>query len=237
MSDLFEIKGLDAWYVQGTNILKGLDMTLGKNSVTGLLGLNGSGKTTLMNVICGLHDGYRTETVRFNDRDVQFRDNEFKRSRYIVFSEDDSLGYLTFDEYIQFVFHTYKKKYDKSEADRLVQKFNFEGYRSAMMNSLSMGNRRKAFLIAGFALKPDLLLLDEPVNGLDFQSTEILYEMISGYREYGSVLFSSHILESVTLTSDNVLILENGRISKTFSKDEITPENIRGSLDPEGSED
>lgn len=237
MSSLFEIKNLNAWYTQGNNILKDLDMTIEENSVTGLLGLNGAGKTTLMNVICGIHPDYSSTSLKFDGKETVFRDNEFKKRRYIVFSEDDSLGYFTFDEYIHYVFKTYKKNFDKNETDQLVQKFNFESYRSMMMNSLSMGNRRKAFLIAGFALKPDFLLLDEPVNGLDFQSTETLYELISGYRKYGSILFSSHVLESVTLTADNVLILEDGRISKTFSKEEITAENIRASLGTEGSEE
>ena len=89
---------------------------------------------------------------------------------------------------------------------------------------------KKAFLIAGFALRPELLLLDEPVNGLDFQSTEFLYSQIAGYKKYGTVLFSSHILESITLTSDRVLVLENGEISKSFIGNEIKPEVIREAL-------
>ena len=100
-----------------------------------------------------------------------------------------------------------------------------------MIKELSLGNRKKVYLITGFALRTDLLLLDEPVNGLDFQSTEALYKLIKEYKEYGTVLFSSHILESVTLTADKVVILENGKITKTFEKDQINAENIRNSLD------
>ena len=72
--------------------------------------------------------------------------------------------------------------------------------------------------------------MDEPVNGLDFQSTEYLYSQISGYKNYGTVLFSSHILESITLTSDRVMVLENGTISKIFTGNEIKPEVIREAL-------
>lgn len=236
MNTLLELNGLNAWYISGKNILNDFSMTIKKNTVIGLLGLNGAGKTTLMNVMCGLHEGY-SSSVKFEGSEIQFRDNEFKKKRYIVFSEDDSLGYFTFDEYIRYVFKIYRKKFDKEETDRLVHMFNFESYRSVLMNSLSLGNRRKAFLITGFALKPELLLLDEPVNGLDFQSTEALYSMISEYRKYGSVLFSSHILESVTLTSDEVLILEDGHITKKFAGEEITSENIRNSLGFERDED
>ena len=72
-----------------------------------------------------------------------------------------------------------------------------------------------------------LLLLDEPVNGLDFQSTEFLYQLMGGYKQYGTLLFSSHILESICLTSDRVLVLEQGKISRTFTGAEIAAGNIR----------
>lgn len=102
-----------------------------------------------------------------------------------------------------------------------------------LLKDLSMGNQKKAFLITAFALKPELLLLDEPVNGLDFASTEYLYQLIAGYKEHGTVLFSSHILESVTLTSDRVLVLENGKIQKNFEQEEIDTAKIREALHEE----
>ena len=72
-----------------------------------------------------------------------------------------------------------------------------------------------------------LLLLDEPANGLDFQSTEYLDRQISGDREYGTALFSSHILESITLTSGRVFVLKDGRIRQTFERGQIHAEDIR----------
>ena len=98
------------------------------------------------------------------------------------------------------------------------------------MKELSTGNRKKAFLITAFALKPELLFLDEPVNGLDFQSTEYLYRLIRSYKAYGTVLFASHVLESITLTSDRVLVLEHGRIGRTFEKEQIDADEIREAL-------
>ena len=85
-------------------------------------------------------------------------------------------------------------------------------------------------MITAFALKPKLLLLDEPVNGLDFESTEYLYKQIAGYKEYGTVLFSSHILESITLTSDRVVVLEDGKIRQFFEGGQINAAGIREAL-------
>ena len=123
-----------------------------------------------------------------------------------------------------------QKRPDVSE---LVRGFHFEDYTDTLLKDLSTGNKRKAFLITAFALKPELLLLDEPVNGLDFQSTEYLYQLIAGYKEYGTVLFSSHILESITLTSDRVLVLEDGHIQRSFEGSQINTDTIREALHDE----
>lgn len=234
MAALLDIKALKAWYTPETPVLKGMDLTLLQNSVVGLIGLNGAGKTTLMNILCGLHKDFSASEIQANGQSVRFQDKEFKMSRYIVFSEDESFGYFNFDEYLSYVFRCYKKTPDQAYIDELVERFGFGDYRSMLIKDLSLGNRRKAYLITGFALKCGLLLLDEPVNGLDFTSTETLYALIAGYKQFGTVLFSSHILESVTLTSDQVLVLENGVIAKTFSGSEINAENIRASLDTGG---
>lgn len=112
----------------------------------------------------------------------------------------------------------------------MVKGFHFEEYTDTLIRDLSTGNQKKVFLITAFVLRPALLLLDEPVNGLDFQSTEFLYQLIQGYKEHGTVLFSSHILESITLTCDRVLVLEKGKISRTFDRDHMDAEAIRSSL-------
>ena len=110
-----------------------------------------------------------------------------------------------------------------------AKKFDFteHPYTDVLLKELSTGNLKKAYLITAFALRPKLLLLDEPVNGLDFQSTEFLYQLMGGYQQYGTLLFSSHILESICLTSDRVLVLEQGRIGRTFTGTEIAAGKIR----------
>ena len=119
------------------------------------------------------------------------------------------------------------------DLSELIRGFGFEAYMDVLLKELSTGNLKKAYLITAFALRPELLLLDEPVNGLDFQSTEYLYRQINDYRQYGTVLFSSHILESICLTSDRVLVLENGKIQKNFGQEEIDTAKIREALHEE----
>ncbi len=226
MSDsVLQINELNGWYKKGCNVLSELSLGLQKNEIVGLIGLNGAGKTTLIKILSGLLDSYNADSIFFDGNPITFRDSRFKTMRYTVFSEDSSFGYFTFREYLSYVFSAYGKKLP--DVSELVKGFNFEKYENKLLKDLSMGNRRKVNLITAFALKTPLLLLDEPVNGLDFQSTEFLYNLISGYKEYGTLLFSSHVLESITLTSDRVMVLGNGNISHVFTGDEITAESVR----------
>lgn len=154
--------------------------------------------------------------------------HQFKLCRYTVFSEDRSFQYFTFYEYLSYVFSSYKK--DLPDISALIRGFHFEDYTDVLLKDLSTGSRKKVFLITAFALKPELLLLDEPTNGLDYESTEYLYKLISDYKKFGAVLFSSHILESITLTADRVFVLDGGKIQKKFEKEQIKAENIREAL-------
>ena len=221
--ELLRIDNLGAWYKREKNVLSGFSLELREHEAVGLIGLNGAGKTTLLKILSGLHENFCADAVRMHGRPAKFRDKDFKMSRYTVFAEDNSFSYFTFREYLAYVLSAYGRI--MPDISTLVRGFHFEDYTDVLLKDLSTGNRKKAFLITAFACKPKLLLLDEPVNGLDFESTEFLYRQIAGYKEYGTVLFSSHILESVTLTADRVLVLENGQIRQTF--EDICAEKIR----------
>lgn len=222
---LLKVKNLSAWYGNGKTVLEDFSLELARQEVVGLIGLNGAGKTTFLKVLSGLLPTFRSEDMLFSDRHVSPRERVFKMCRYAVFAEDNSFPYFTFWEYLSYVFSAYKKNIP--DVSELVQGFHFEGYTDILLKDLSTGNRKKVFLITAFALKPELLFLDEPVNGLDFQSTEYLYQQLASYKEHGTILFSSHILESITLTSDRVFILENGKIRKTFGHGQINAADIR----------
>lgn len=222
---LLKIVHLKAWYQSEKMVLSNFSIELAEHEVVGLIGLNGAGKTTFFKVLSGLLSDYSTEGIWFFGKPVKLRAKDFKLSRYTVFAEDNSFQYFTFREYLTYVCSAYKK--ELPDVSGLVRGFHFEDFEDVLMKDLSTGNRKKAYLITAFALKPPLLLLDEPVNGLDFESTEYLYQQMADYKEYGTVLFSSHVLESITLTSDRVFVLEDGRIRRTFESGQINAADIR----------
>lgn len=222
---LLSLNDLSVWYTAGHPVLSGLSLDLGEHEVVGLIGLNGAGKTTFIKTVAGLLPGYRLDSAAWDGHSFSFRDKAFKRNRYIVFAEDRSFQYFTFREYLAYVAASYGVSLP--DVSDLIRGFYFEDYANVLLKELSTGNLKKAYLITAFALRPKLLLLDEPVNGLDFQSTEFLYQLMGGCKRYGTLLFSSHILESICQTSDRVLVLEQGRISRTFTGAEIAAGNIR----------
>jgi ABC transporter, ATP-binding protein len=224
-SKLLSLNNLSVWYAADHPVLSDFSLDLGTNEVVGLIGLNGAGKTTFIKTVAGLLSGYRLDSAAWDGHSFSFRDKAFKQNRYIVFAEDRSFQYFTFREYLAYAASAYGEPLP--EVSSLVAGFHFEDYTDVLLKELSTGNLKKAYLITAFALRPKLLLLDEPVNGLDFQSTEFLYRLMSDYKEYGTILFSSHILESICLTSDRVLVLEHGRISRSFTGKEIAAGNIR----------
>ena len=177
---LLTVQNLSAWYTEGKMILSDFSFELAEHEAAGLIGLNGAGKTTFLKVLSGLLPTFCADGIRFCGSPVDFRKQDFKRCRYTVFAEDSSFSYFTFREYLAYVCSAYGK--EVPDVSELIQGFHFEAYADTLLRELSTGNRKKAFLITAFALKPRLLFLDEPVNGLDFQSTEYLYGRFRGIR-------------------------------------------------------
>lgn len=209
-----EIKQLSAWYDLDVPILKKINLAIDHNEVLGLIGNNGSGKTTLIKTMSSIHKKYKVKSFLSNDQRCSFEAEAFKLQRIIVFTEDDSFRYWNFEDYLDFLFKSYQKEIDTMYLNYLIDGFSFKKYANYEKRNLSLGNKKKFCLIAAFALKLPLLILDEPVDGLDFESTQFLYEAIKNYKKYGSVFMSTHIFESVKEACDKVVLLKDGTLSK-----------------------
>lgn len=109
----------------------------------------------------------------------------------------------------------------------MVEGFSFKEHYDKACKDLSMGNKKKFFTIAALSLKLPLVFLDEPVDGLDFESTDFLYKIIRDYKKYGSIFMSTHILESINESCDSLVLLKDGILSdKKILEDDLDMEDI-----------
>ena len=225
--ELFTVKNLKSWYEEDKNILDGCSFTIDKNEVVALVGSNGSGKTTLIKTIMDIHPNYEVSEISFIGEESDFKDLDFKENRLAVFSDDRAFRYWSFWEYTEFLHKVYSKEIDKTYIDNLMKGFNFNKYEDYVLKDLSMGNAKKFYIIAALGLKLPFLVLDEPVDGLDFESTVFLYQELKKYKEYGSIFMSTHILESINEVADSYILLHDGKLSEKkpivekLSSDEI----------------
>ena len=182
-------------------------------SVVGLLGGNGAGKTTFIKGISGLLKHTWFESMEFNGAPASPGNPEFKRNRMTVFTEDQSFRNWSFETYLDFVSSAYDKAPD-NVLHELIDGFNFGSFTKVRIGELSSGNSKKARLIAAFAIRPPLLILDEPVDALDFLGTDFLYNSIRKARDSGtSIIMSSHVAESLIDTADILYILQRGTLT------------------------
>ena len=227
VEELFTVKNLKSWYDPEKNILDGCSFSLNQNEVVALVGSNGSGKTTLIKTIMDIHPKYEVSEISFMGKNSDFKDPYFKENRLAVFSDDKAFRYWSFWEYAEFLYKIYDKEIDETYIESLMQGFNFNKYENYILKDLSMGNAKKFYIIAALGLKLPFLVLDEPVDGLDFESTVFLYQELKKYKTYGSVFMSTHILESINEVADSYILLHNGKFSEKkqivekLSSDEI----------------
>lgn len=215
---MIEAKGLTKRFGKKL-VLDGIDCTVEDGSVTLLLGRNGVGKTTLFQLIQGMvpADG---GTVRVGGRDP-FQEPEKVKASLGWLPEQDTLYNAwrvgAFLDYAGAFYPTW----DRSEAQRLLAKFGLDP--KAKISTLNRGARRKLSLILAMAHRAELLLLDEPLSGLDpIFREEILLHLIEAIQERGGTfLIASHFAEELEAVATHALLLKGGRVAAGGSVDDL----------------
>jgi ABC-2 type transport system ATP-binding protein len=199
--------------------------------VFGLLGPNGAGKTTTIKVLMGLVVPYSggTKVCGYDP----LRESVQVKTRIGYLAENPIL-YESLSPRDFFEFVVSMRKIDQVAANRVVSNlaraFDLEQYFDSPIATLSMGLKQKVALIASFVHQPPVLLLDEPLNGLDAKSNRVVKDLISLHvRSGGAVLFSTHIMEIAEHLCTRIGISDRGKMiaegsleqlrSKTYGKD------------------
>jgi ABC-2 type transport system ATP-binding protein len=185
-----------------------------RGEITGYLGPNGSGKSTTMKMITGLIEMTSGE-ILFDGVPIQRDPIQYKQHLGYVPEDPHLYSHLSGLEYLTMVgqLRDLPTRSTTERIDGLLRSFSLHADRHVPISSYSKGMRQKVLLSAALLHNPDLILLDEPFNGLDVGSALVLRSLIQELASRGKViLFSSHELETVERVCSHIVILHRGKV-------------------------
>ncbi len=207
------IKNLHKHY-GSKQVLRGINLDVYPGQVLGYIGPNGAGKSTTVKIICGLLSNYSGE-VLVNGINVDTNPVEAKKHIGYVPEMAELYDVLTPSEFLHFMGSLYGLAPDVCEARtvRMMAAFGLEPNLHQRMETFSKGMRQKVLLASGLLHNPDIIILDEPLSGLDANSVIIVKELISKLAKDGKTIFyCSHMMDVVEKVSDRIILIDNGSI-------------------------
>jgi ABC-2 type transport system ATP-binding protein len=182
--------------------------------VLGYLGPNGSGKSTTVKMLTGLLQPTHGQ-VTYDDADIHKNLVAYRKRLGYVPEEANLYPYLTGEEYLDMVgtLRAMSESRKKARIDSLLELFSLWPHRHVTLGSYSKGMRQRILLIAALMDNPDVLILDEPMSGLDVTSSLVLKNLIQTLSARGkAIFFCSHVLEVVEKICTQLIILRTGRV-------------------------
>ena len=197
-----------------TEAVSGVTLSVASGEVVGFLGENGAGKTTTLRCVSGLLAA-DSGSICVAGADL-VREPRVARAR-LGFVPDRALLYdkLSAREFLAFVAALYDLPADAAErrAEGLLTRLELTPHASRTIDGYSLGMRQKTSIAAALLHSPPLLLLDEPLNGLDPAATRTLKDLLREHAAAGGgVLVSTHLLDVAERLCDRVVILRHGRV-------------------------
>lgn len=192
-------------------VLNGVSLTVVQGETIGLIGLNGAGKTSLIKTILGLRPPDEGSVLVFG----QPSGKASARARLAFLPERfDPPWFLTGEEFLKFSLQIYKRRVDKEEVLEACRRIELDpSCLSRRVHSYSKGMRQKLGLLGVTLTQCDLLILDEPMSGLDPLARSRVKEMLLAHRQRKQTVFlSSHILADMDEICDRVAIMHEGRL-------------------------
>ncbi len=203
--------------------LKQADFTALPGDVLALVGPNGSGKTTLLHVLCDVHKADNGQctlngtSIALCKADIGF----MPETPYLIDA-------LTGIEFLRFIAGL-KGLSSLASVDEHITAFNVSSFAAKRMKVLSQGQRKRFSLLAALLGEPQLLILDEPTNGLDTESLIMLKEILAKRAKDEKItLLSSHVLDFVKSTATKAVLIKDGKtVAELDSTHDVEKEYVR----------
>ncbi len=218
METAFEVKELTKQF-EDVTALDNVSVSVPKPAVVGLIGRNGSGKTTLLRHVIGLYLPTSGQCTTLGCASDRLGPDELSRIG-VVHQENRFLEWMKVEQQLRYVASFYKY-WDGDLEQRLLRELELAS--SARVGTLSPGNAQKLAIILAVCHRPELLILDEPVSGLDpitrEQFLKFLLELLQ--QDANTIVVSSHVLHDIEKVINRVVCLDRGRIKADASLDAL----------------
>ncbi len=217
---MITLKNLEFSYSKTKKLFSGLSWEVEKGFVYGLLGKNGAGKTTLMKILSGLlyPDGGFVSVDGFEPAK---RYPSFL-SKFIMIPEEFSLPSMSISNYEK-IYAPFYANFNHSAFNKYLEEFELADLKHYNLNSLSYGQKKKVLISFAFASGTDILILDEPTNGLDIPSKSIFRKLcIEAMNTDRTFIISTHQVKDVERIIDRITIIENGNIISDEKTEDIS---------------
>jgi ABC-2 type transport system ATP-binding protein len=208
-----EVRELTKYY-RHTAVVNKVSFTVAPGEVTGYLGPNGSGKSTTVKMITALLEP-SAGTVFYDGVDVRRDLLGFRRRLGYVPEEAILYPYMTGLEYLQLIgrLRSLPERVVDAKANDLLELFSLHPHRHATIATYSKGMKQRVLIASALLHDPDLLILDEPLSGMDVTSAELFKHLLGELARRGkTILYISHVLEVVEKVCAKVVIIFRGKI-------------------------
>ncbi len=211
---MLELRGVSKKF-DHKRVLNNLSVTIEKGHIYGLLGPNGSGKTTMMKAVVGLNK-LDSGSILLNGQEISYKTNAYvaympTEGYFYPHMNIKDLGKFYDDFYDDFSMAAYKENIEKLELNPNMR-----------VKTLSSGMTAKLKLAVVFARNAEIIMLDEPLNGIDLIARDqIMSLIVSKSSQDNAIIISSHLVEELEKISDRVLFLKDGQIIFESDMDEM----------------
>jgi ABC-2 type transport system ATP-binding protein len=216
-----------------TPALRGLDLQVEAGEIVGLLGPNGAGKSTTVKILAGLLRP-TSGSAAVGGYDLATHALEAKRRLGYVPEQPAVYETLTANEFLEVIaaLHHLDPTTAAPRRDELLGLLGLADAARQRLSSFSKGMKQKVVLAAALLHRPDVLILDEPLDGLDANSARVVKELLRALAGQGrAILFCSHILEVVERMCTRIVVLNEGTAIAAGTPAEIAARTNTGSLD------
>lgn len=232
MEPVISIKNLEKSY-GSKQVLKGINLEVYAGQVLGYIGPNGAGKSTTVKILCGLLSDYEGE-VKVKGYDLKNDALAVKAMIGYVPELAELYDVLTPMEFLKLMGSLYNmdETVCVNRIEKMMTAFGLEQQLNQRMETFSKGMKQKVLIASGLLHNPDIIILDEPLSGLDANSVIIIKDLISKLAKEGKTIFyCSHMMDVVEKVSDRIILINQGVVVADGSFEELQQQEGNNSLE------